>query len=492
MKKYHSIILFVLGGLFMALSNGKFLMAPAAWIFPILLLFAIKDMRLKKAWLTLSVVTAISNQVSFHNMLPSLPIPMFEYIPALAGSVYALPFVLQKLSYNKTGSFVATLIFPCIYSLLDYMNLYFNPYGNFGILGYSQHDFLPMVQVASVLGVTGITFIITWTASIIYWLSFDFSKAKKRKVGLLTVAVLSLIVTLGGLRVVTNTESETVTVSGIHTLDRTDSEVLEIFNLHNQRNSEFLQKTEENMDQLVGMTIAEAKAGAKIIHHSEGVAVIDYTQKAHYLKRLSEVAKEWGVYILTVPYVFTPKESPNENVLYIINPSGEIALEHYKYGGNFIERTVEGDKMIKYVDTEFGRLSGIICWDKDFPSIVNQVGEQDVDILFIPSADWKEISPYHTIVGNFRGVENGANVVTQTVNGMSMITDYKGQTLAKMDHFTTDHWVMRGHVPTKGANTLYSKWGKYFVGCIIMTLITSILYLHFVHRRKGESFKEIK
>ncbi|SMG22842.1 nitrilase-related carbon-nitrogen hydrolase [Paenibacillus aquistagni] len=487
MKKYSHILLLVLGGLFMMLSNGKFLMAPAAWIFPILFLYAIEKMSLKKAMLTLTLVTAVSNQLSFHNMLPSLDIPMFSYIPAMAGALYAFPFILQQLSFRKTNSFVATLILPCTYALLDFSNLYFNPFGTFGILGYSQHGFLPIVQVASVVGVTGITFLIMWTASIIYWLRLDVTNKKKQHVALLTAAVLICIVTLGGWRVVTNVNTETVTVSGIHTLDRTDSEVLEIFNLHEKENRDFLKKTEENLNQLIEMTITEAKAGAKIIHHSEGVAMLDETQKSLYLDSLRDVAKQWGVYIVTVPYVFTAEGSPNENVLYMIDPSGEVAFEHFKYGGNLIERTVEGDKQIKYADTAYGRLSGIICWDKDFPAIVNQAGEKNVDILFIPSADWKEISPYHTIVGNFRGVENGANIVTQTVNGMSMISDYKGQTLAQMDHFTSDQWVMRGQVPTKGMETMYSKWGKYFVWYIIITLLISVGYIHFDRRKKFES-----
>lgn len=486
MKKYSYALLMILGGVLMMLSNGKFLIGPAAWIFPILFLFAIEAMSLKKALFTLMIVTAVSNQLSFLNMLPSLDIPMFSYIPAMAGSLYALPFVLQQLSFRKTNSFVATLILPCAYALLDYCNLYFNPFGTFGVLGYSQHGLLPITQVASVIGVVGITFLIMWTASIIYWLRLDVKKKKKKKVALLTASVLILIVILGGLRVVTNIDTKTVTVSGIHTLDRTDSEVLEIFNLHEKKNSEFLKKTEKNLNQLIEMTIAEAKAGAKMIHHSEGVAVLDETQKSLYLDRLRDVAKEWEIYIITVPYVFTAEGSPNENVLYLIDPYGEVALKHLKYGGNIIEKTVEGDKQIKYIDTKYGRISGIICWDKDFPSIVNQVGEKNVDILFIPSADWKEISPYHTIVGNFRGVENGTNIVTQTVNGMSMISNYKGQTLAKMDHFATEQWVMRGQVPTEGTETIYSKWGKYFAGYIIIILLISIIYIRFNGKGKLE------
>ncbi|MFC0523644.1 nitrilase-related carbon-nitrogen hydrolase [Pontibacillus salicampi] len=478
------LVLLGVGGLFMALSNGRFLLAPAAWLFPVIFLFAIRDMGWRIALVSLTLVMAIGNQLSFHKMLPSLPIPLFEYVPALAGAMYAIPFVLQKVVYQRTHSFVATLFLPCVYTLLDYLNVYVNPFGTFGVLGYSQHEFLAVAQVASVVGVTGITFLIIWTASIVYWLSLSAPGVSKRKVALVTGAALMLLVTWGGIRVNHTIEEDTVLVSGLHTIDRTDGEVLEIFSLHSKEEESFLQKAEERMEQVINQTEAEARTGANIIHHAEGVVVIDEAQKEAYLQRLGEVAERWGVYIVTVPYIFTEKENPNENVLYIIDSDGEVALEHYKYGGNIVEKTVEGEKTIPFVDTEYGRMAGIICWDKDFPTVVDQIGEQDVDLLFIPSADWKEISPYHTIVGNFRGIENGANVITQTVNGMSMIADYKGQTLVKMDHFTTDHWVMRGHVSTSGIATAYSSWGKYFIGCIIMTLMLSFLFIYRSKKRR--------
>ena len=96
--------------------------------------------------------------------------------------------------------------------------------------------------------------------------------------------------------------------------------------------------------------------------------------------------------------------------------------------------------------------------------------------MFTPSADWKQISPTHSINGNFRGIENGVNVVSQTINGMSMITNYKGEVLDSMNHFTTNDWVMRGHVPTEGINTIYNVCGKYFVYCVILLFIITTFF----------------
>ncbi|MGR9050593.1 nitrilase-related carbon-nitrogen hydrolase [Halobacillus faecis] len=476
MKKSYIFSLLLLGTVLMMLSNGKYLIAIAAWVFPVALMVAVKDLRGRWAWILLTLIMALGNQLSFHHMLPELEIPLFGYIPALAGALYAVPFVLQKLCYRVTPSFLVTLIFPSSYALLDYVNVYLNPFGTFGVLGYSQAQFLPMAQVASLIGVTGITFVITWVAAIVYWLILDRPKVHKKRVALATIMILLLTIVWGSLRINDSAGHETVLVSGIHTLDRNNTEVLEIFNLRNKDLNDFTEKTEKQLEILMKRTTEEAEAGAKIIHHSEGTAVMDESQRTSYLRRLQGIAEQYDVYIITVPYVFTEADKKNENVLYVLDPNGEIVLEHYKYGGNFIEQTVTKGEEIHAVDTPYGRLTGIICWDKDFPSVVNQVGEKDIDHLFIPSADWEEISPYHTIVGNFRGIENGANTVTQTVNGMSMMTDYTGQTLAKMNHFTTDHWVMRGHMPVRGTNTFYTSIGKYFGGWVVGVFIGLLLF----------------
>lgn len=478
MKNKMPLIYGILGSLFMILSNGKFLNPLAAWLFPIFFLLATQKGSLKKHIFWLVPVLGLSNQLSFNGMIPDLNSPVFTFMPAMAGTVYAIPYLMQQSFTRKNQGFLTTLILPTVYTLLDGLNVYFNPFGTFGVLGYSQYYFPGTIQWVAFVGVLGLTFIITWTASIVYWFYLNRENKKAKKIVTAFFIAITIFVVLGFFRASSPIKGKTVDVSGIHTLDRTEGTVLEIFNLHEENKSQaFIEKTEENMTKLIRLTEQEAQTGAKIIHHSEGVALIDVSQKEEYLDRLGAIAKKYQVYILTVPYIITEKEKPNENVLYIIDKKGNVALEHFKYGGNMIEHTKEGSKEIPYIDTEYGRFSGIICWDKDFPSVVDQVGENNSDILFIPSADWKEISPYHTLVGNVRGIENGSNVVTQTVNGMSMITDYRGNVLGQMDHFKTDEWILRGHVPTQGVKTFYSVIGKYFMIFNLVLLLGVMLIL---------------
>jgi apolipoprotein N-acyltransferase len=137
-------------------------------------------------------------------------------------------------------------------------------------------------------------------------------------------------------------------------------------------------------------------------------------------------------------------------------------LEHYKYGGSSLEGFLPGDGVLRTVETPYGTLSGIICWDTDFPTVVSQAGRNGTDILLSPSLDIRSIDPMHAQMAVFRAIENGVSVVRQSDNALSIVADPYGRTLAAVDHFTSNEWVMVAQVPTKGVFTLYSVIGDLF------------------------------
>ena len=104
----------------------------------------------------------------------------------------------------------------------------------------------------------------------------------------------------------------------------------------------------------------------------------------------------------------------------------------------------------------------------------HQVGKEGVDILFVPSGDWKEIDPYHTHMVAFRAVENGFSVVRVTELGLSAACDYQGRTLATMDYFKTADKVFTAYLPKKGVRTIYSQIGDLFSWLSVAGLIAIV------------------
>jgi apolipoprotein N-acyltransferase len=56
---------------------------------------------------------------------------------------------------------------------------------------------------------------------------------------------------------------------------------------------------------------------------------------------------------------------------------------------------VAGDGLFPFLDTPFGRITGMICFDADFPALARQVAELRADLLLVAANDWAEIEEMH-------------------------------------------------------------------------------------------------
>jgi apolipoprotein N-acyltransferase len=172
----------------------------------------------------------------------------------------------------------------------------------------------------------------------------------------------------------------------------------------------------------------------------------------------------------------------------MITPSGEMVVNQLKYGATIISNNTPGDGILQTVDTPYGTLVGIICYDADFPIIVKQAGRKNADILFVPSGDPNvAVAQLHTQQAIFRAIENGVSLVRpDTTKGLSVATDPYGRVLAITDTHTTSERLMVVQVPTKGVFTVYSVIGDLF-GWLSVAGFVGILVWAIVRGRKRAS-----
>jgi apolipoprotein N-acyltransferase len=225
----------------------------------------------------------------------------------------------------------------------------------------------------------------------------------------------------------------------------------------------FRAKAREFHDRYFAETRRQADAGAELILWPEAAGICASEDEAALIERGRQLAREKSIY-LAMP-LFTQnlqRNQPPENKLIVVDPAGEVVMEHYKYGGNQFEGSVLGDSVLRTFQTPSATVSGVICWDMDFPGIVSQSGRNGTDILLAPAADWQSVSTTHASMAVFRAVENGVSLVRQADGGLSISTDPYGRTLATMDHFTASERLMIAQVPTTGVTTVYSVIGDLF------------------------------
>lgn len=167
-----------------------------------------------------------------------------------------------------------------------------------------------------------------------------------------------------------------------------------------------------------------------------------------------------------------------DNTAMVFTPSGELAFEYHKAIPVPGEPIAAGDGEIKTVDTPFGRLGVIICFDADFPQLVRRARQRGVDILAIPANDWRAITPLHAQMARFRAIENGFSIVRATSNGQSLVADSTGAMLADVDAFATPGGVASARLPVQTRGTLYARTGDVFVfACGLLLAVLTLVPL---------------
>jgi len=206
--------------------------------------------------------------------------------------------------------------------------------------------------------------------------------------------------------------------------------------------------------------------------------VLDKDEEA-FLQRASNLARQESVYLVMGMGTIHPRGWPlADNKTVLIDPSGEIVFTYFKTHLVPISDTsygIPGDGHIPTLETPYGRIASVICYDMDFPAHIVQVGSTDVDVLFAPSADWQAVGPTHALMAEFRAIENGVSLVRPVRWGVSRVVDPYGRVLAEMDEFTTEQRVMVAQVPFSGVRTLYSHIGDLFAWLCVAGLLVIIV-----------------
>jgi apolipoprotein N-acyltransferase len=210
---------------------------------------------------------------------------------------------------------------------------------------------------------------------------------------LLFISVILLVQVYGQARLwFASTPAQTVRVAGFTMVDwrANQPDMNQAFTTDREA---FRQMMEERYQLYFDATIKEARAGAKMISWPENAMTVAPEDEPALLTRLAELAKQEGIY-LAAPIIEMVTDAPYANKLLIFDPRGEIVLEHFKFGGAGKEgNRINGDGILHTVQTPFGVISGIICWDIQFQGVVTQAGRNDTDILFTPNMTFRETDP---------------------------------------------------------------------------------------------------
>lgn len=478
MNRKQLLLLTALYVLLTLFASGRWALTPVAWLAPVVALYLIHRLPAGRGFLLLLVATYIPIAVAWYGIVPfPMPIyPIFMLVNALVGT---LIYLADRLITPRLGAgFATTLVFPLIATAVEFVMMADGPLGSFGAQVYTQAAFLPLTQLVSVTGLWGVTFVMAWFAAVVHWSITRYQRGESYRLGgMICAGVLAVILIGGGIRLAT--AQEPTDYVAVASFTAVHVEMGELMELLSQDEAAFRQISRANHAAYLAQTVEAAATGAQIVLWPElaGLGMAD--DVADLVTAGQKLADEQDIYLAMPLFVLDPAGTAQSvNKMVVADPAGQIVLEHVKYGGNMLEGTLPGIKELQTVQTPFGLLSGAICWDTDYPTVMSQAGRQGVDILLSPAHVWPEVAAIHAEMAAFRSIENGMAVMRQSDDGYSQVSDSYGRIVAQDNQVDVAGRLFTAQLPINRVDTLYPVWGDVVgQGAMVGFLLAVVLSL---------------
>ncbi|GAB7032062.1 nitrilase-related carbon-nitrogen hydrolase [Streptomyces sp. NPDC021749] len=472
-------------GLLILAVHSNWHVALAAWLFPVFLLRYARLRPARRGLLRVGYALGMGQLVWLLSTgLVFVPSALGAF--AVLALLQTLAFAADRLVAARTASAAGTLVFPTVLVCVEYLFTRLVDFGDYGLLGFTQHGFLPLLQLASVTGVYGISFVVAWTASTAHWAwQRGFQWREIRRGALVWAGVLAVVLGAGGVRLlVFPPTTKTVRVAGIsagRAAERATERAMRADGLAPYRPQELVRAAPDRVraalapvaDDLVASTEREARAGARIVVWPETQAGVLAADERRLLDRLAAIARARHVHVDAAYALFVPQAPYVRNVAALITPDGKVAWTYDKTHPTPMEPMPPGTGNVPVTASPYGRLANVICYDADFPALMRQAADKGAALVMVPANDWPGFDALHAQRAVLRSVEYGYAVIRQSVHGLATAVDHQGRVRSTADYFTADRQTLVAHLPVQPrTETVYGAAGDVFaLLCAVGTLL---------------------
>ena len=463
----------VLGAAFLPFTAWQTVVPVAAWLAPVFLLRFMRTA--KNIWLA-RLLVFFAYVLSIHIASRGMPFsPLGELGNVIVkSSAWALPYSVDRLLAGRLRYPARTLVFPLAFTTVEWA-ISLCPITSSGSIAYSQVGNLALLQILSITGTFGVTFLITWFASVVNELwERRFNWQSMRKLLAAFAGILAATFLFGFLRMSFAAPSSPTVPTAAITIEGglSDHAVASIDwmrgNWVSEAQREALRRFfEPTAEQALVRSQAALRDGSKLVGWQESGVWILEEDESRLVQRVSQLAAQYGAYVAaSMEVLIHAKKLPvlrNESIL--VDPSGNVLWTYDKshpvpYDEAFA--TIAGPGRLPIVDTGYGRMSAAICYDTYFPSLIRQAGIGGTDIFIAPTNDPRPYAESMAMLASCRAIENGFSMVRPTGHGISAMIDYEGRFIASQDFFTSPGGVLEASLPARGIRTIYSRIGDAF------------------------------
>jgi apolipoprotein N-acyltransferase len=392
----------------------------------------------------------------------SIPIFLMLLFSVVPSCIFGLAVLLFQRFILRGDLWKAALSFPVSWVTFEYLGNLASPHATFGSMGYTQMDFLPVLQVASLTGIWGITFcLFLLPATIAAVLNPAGTTFRKRRLAAAVGALLTLVIGWGSWRLMATPAPErsvktALMATGLDTVfPHDDAAALKLLRDYSDKAASL------------------AAQGAQVIVLPEKVALISAEGASQVDSLYSAASARTKAIIVVGLDRGSLTKRFNEARLY---SEGTLAASYDKH--HMIPQIEDVDQpgnTIAVLDQPSGVWGIQICKDMDFPALSRQYGARGVGLLLVPAWDFTLDGWLHGRMAVLRGVESGFTIVRAAKQGMLTVSDDRGRILAQQDSSTVPFASLVATAPVSHDNTLYVRWGDWFAWLNTAGLVTLLV-----------------
>ena len=467
-----SLVISFISGLILTPAFPRADVYPLAWI----ALVPLFHLSVRKSWGMVALCGFVFGLGFFGSLLSwigifgALPWVLLTIIQSLFMAAFALS---ARLIAGRLGAWGRLIVLPALWVAFEWIRSQGLLGFTWGDVGYSQAHALPVIQMASITGVWGVSFLVAilnaaLVNAIASWAKSRSLRGSYAQLGV-TAAVLALVIGYGLVAMSAPMSGKSFRAAVIQgNIDQDTEEDYDYFN--------------RCMDTYSRMTLEAASKGMGLIVWPE-TAMPGSPGSDRYLEGWLSALSQRSNATLIVGARDEDRQGRSYNSAYLIG-QGKGILSHYAKVrlvpfGEFVPARKYLPLLDNYRVTpmdvtpgrEFNLLDGgpcrvgvAICFESTFPYISRTLTASGAELLCVITNDaWfgrTAAAEQHAEMSVLRAVENRRYLLRGAATGVSCIIDPKGRVLAGIPIFHRD--AISAPVKCIRGKTFYTRHGDWF------------------------------
>ncbi len=490
----------VVSGLLLAATMPNFDVGLLGWLALVPLLMVVVTAPSRQHYV-LALPFGLTWSIAVHNWYPHIFPPTLGYFLIIAvGAFYAGLIQLGTWLQARLPGALKLLALPVTWAAVEYVKFIAPVVEDwwFVLLAKSQWRFPPALQILSVTGFPGLSFLVMLAnVALVFLLLRNQVLRKKPGFWACVVALVIVAVVVGwGAMSIPQAPADTFTIAVNTDMVNQDPAI--------QAAGEFDPKKKMKVGYIAttpqqSQAIFDVNADLTRSIANQRPAVVVWPENefsdaddARFMDQLKGLAREVDAYIVA-DVVWRAPTGLHDTAL-MVGPGGNEVGRRAKINTTSGEEEVgfvPGPDEFPVFDTPHGKVGVGVCWDVHRLWIVRELARAGARVMLLPMDNDFNATPwfpaFHASDGVFRAVENRATFGLGTTNGLSLVVDPYGRFTAEGD--INQRGVITGETFAVPGQTLYTRWGDWF-GWLMVAALAVMASVSILERKRSISHKE--